>query len=414
MRNIYTSIDIGSDTIKVIVCELFNNKVNLLASSSIKSKGIKRGTVVDLDEAVLSVRKAIDEVETKLGIKIKEVLTTIPSSNASFSLINGSIAITNEDGIITGDDIVSVLQQGMKLEEVNMEMVTIIPIRFIIDGKELTNSPKGKKASRLDSKAILVTAPGKNIYEILKLFEKCNLEVLDISISGICDMYALRSSELKDKVGVIVNMGSDITSISLYNKGIIIDNKVLTTGGKVIDNDLAYLYKTSMIEAKKLKEKFAVAIPKYASVNDIYDLLAEDGKVVKVNQREVSQAVAARLEELLKQIKMEIRDITTKDLDYIIFTGGLSNMAYIEYMIENIYGPIAKIGKVNIVGLRNNKYSTSLGSIVYFINKQMLKGEFASMIDDHTIDSLSSLKKNMLNVSNSSMLGKVAEYFFGE
>ena len=414
MRNIYTSIDIGSDAIKVIVCEFFNNKVNLLASSSMKSKGIKKGVITDMEEAVLSVKSAIEEVETKLGIKIHEVLTTIPSSNASFDLINGSIAITNENGIITGDDIISVLQQGMKIDEVNMEMVTIIPIRFIIDGKEMTNNPRGKKASRLDSKAILVTAPNKNIYDVLKLFEKCNLEVLDISISGICDMCALRSSELNDKVGIIVNVGSELTNISLYNKGIIIDNKVIPTGSRMIDNDLAYVYKTSMIEAKKLKEKFAVAIPKYASLNDIYDLLSEDGKIVKVNQREVSTTVAARLDDMLRGIKAEIRNIIVKDIDYIIFTGGGSNMAYIEYMIEDIYGPIAKIGKVNIVGLRNNKYSTCLGSIVYFVNKQMLKGELASMVDDHTIDSLSSLKKNMLSVSNSSMLGKVAEYFFGE
>ena len=255
MRNIYTSIDIGSDAIKVIVCEFFNNKVNLLASSSMKSKGIKKGIITDMEEAVLSVKSAIEEVETKLGIKIHEVLTTIPSSNASFDLINGSIAITNENGIITGDDIISVLQQGMKIDEVNMEMVTIIPIRFIIDGKEMTNNPRGKKASRLDSKAILVTAPNKNIYDVLKLFEKCNLEVLDISISGICDMCALRSSELNDKVGIIVNVGSELTNISLYNKGIIIDNKVIPTGSRMIDNDLAYVYKTSMIEAKKLIEK---------------------------------------------------------------------------------------------------------------------------------------------------------------
>ena len=414
MRNIYTSIDIGSDTIKVIVCELFNNKVNLLASSSIKSKGIKKGIVTDMEEAVSSVKEAILEVETKLGIKIKEVLTTIPSYNSSFTLINGSIAITNENGIITGDDIISVLQQGMKIDEVNMEMVTILPIRFVIDGKEVTSNPIGKKASRLDSKAILVTAPNKNIYETLKLFDKCNLEVIDISISGICDMYALRSSELKDKVGVIVNLGSETTTISLFNKGIIIDNKEITTGSKMVDNDLAYVYKTSMIEAKKLKEKFAVAIPKYASVNDIYDLLAEDGKVVKVNQREVSSTAASRLEEMLRNIKVEIKNMTVKDLDYIIFTGGGTNMSYIEYMIEDIYGPIAKIGRVNIVGLRNNKYSTGLGSIVYYVNKQMLKGEFASMIDNHAVDSLSSIKKNMLSVSNSSMLGKVAEYFFGE
>lgn len=414
MRNIYTSIDIGSDAIKVIVCELFNNKVNLLASSSIKSKGIKKGIVTDVEEASISLKEAINEVETKLGIQIKEVLTTIPSYNSSFSLINGSIAITNPDGVVTGEDIISVLQQGMRIEEVNMEMVTIIPIRFIIDGRELTNAPIGKKASRLESKSILVTAPNKNIYDALKIFDKCHLEVLDISISGICDMYALRSSELKDKVGVIVNYGSEITSISLYNKGIIIDNKVIPTGSRMVDNDLAYVYKTSMIEAKKLKEKFAVAIPKYASVNDIYDLLAEDGKIVKVNQKEVSTVVATRLDETLRGIKQEIRNMTVKDLDYIIFTGGGTNMSYMEYMIEDIFGPIAKIGKVNIVGLRNSKYSTGLGSIVYYINKQMLKGELTSMIEDHTIDSLSSLKKNMLNVSNSSMLGKVAEYFFGE
>ena len=76
LRHIYTSLDIGTDTIKIIVSELYHGKVNLLASSSVKSKGIKKGIVTDVEEASSSLMMAIEEVETKLGIKVKEVITS--------------------------------------------------------------------------------------------------------------------------------------------------------------------------------------------------------------------------------------------------------------------------------------------------------------------------------------------------
>ena len=72
MKQIYTSIDIGSDTIKVITCELFNQKLNLLAAAQAKSEGIKRGLIVDPNKVAKAIKKAIYEVETQLGIKIKK------------------------------------------------------------------------------------------------------------------------------------------------------------------------------------------------------------------------------------------------------------------------------------------------------------------------------------------------------
>ena len=74
MKRIYTSIDIGSDTIKIVVCELYQNKLNLLASSSFKSKGVKKGVITDLDLALKSVKGAFQEIEEMLGIKIKKVI----------------------------------------------------------------------------------------------------------------------------------------------------------------------------------------------------------------------------------------------------------------------------------------------------------------------------------------------------
>ena len=414
MRHIYTSLDIGTDTIKIIVSELYHGKINLLASSSVKSKGIKKGIVADVDEARSSLMMAIEEVETKLGIKVKEVITTIPSYAADFELIRGTINIDHEDGIVNGDDIIKVLQQGIKVEEVNMEMVTIIPINFVLDDVETVKDPKGRQVKKLSSKAILVTVPSKNMYGVMKLLDKCGLEPVDISLGGICDMYALKNSELDNTIGAVINIGAETTTISLYNKCIIIKNKVLDFGGKIIDKDLAYIYKTSMVEAKKLKEKFAVGSVKYSNTTDIYDLIGDDGKVVKVTQREVSEVVVARLDEMLKTVKKELSVLAERPLDYILFTGGTSNIPYLEYLIEDIFGDIAKIGRINIVGVRNNKYSTGLGNIVYFVNKEKLKGELTSMIDSDDEDSLSSLKKNVLNVSNESVIGKVTQYFFGE
>ena len=191
-----------------------------------------------------------------------------------------------------------------------------------------------------------------------------------------------------------------------------IATKVIALGGKAIDNDLAYVYKTSMIEAKNLKERFSLASLKHASVSDIYDLTSEDGKIIKVNQHEVTEVAVARLEEVIRQAKLAIDDLASKDLDYIIFTGGVSNMPYLDLLIQRMFGEVAKIARINIVGVRNNKYSTSLGNVVYYINKQKLVGDIKGMVD--SIDSLSSIKKNMMNLKEESMLGKVASYFFGE
>ncbi len=407
MRNLYTSIDIGTDTIKVIVCEYLNEKIHLLASSSNKSKGIKKGQIIDMGEALNTLKTSIVDVEEKLGIKIREVLTVVPSINAKFSLISGSSDIA---GFVTKEDIISSLQKGV-IEEKDMEMVTILPISFNLDGK-MVLSPINMQGNRLETKAILVQTPSKNMYDILKLTQLANLDVIDISINGICDMCALKNSDIASKVGVIVNIGSELTNISLYNKGIIISNRVLEIGGKAIDNDLSYIFKTNMYDAKKLKEKFSIASLKYASISDIYDLAIENGKIIKVNQQEVTEVVSARLEEILRMIKSEINSMTNKELDYIIFTGGTSNIPYFEDLIKDVFKEPANIAKVNIIGLRNIKYTTVLGNVVYYLNKQKLIGEIKTMVEDNTLNSISSMKKS--NVSNESVLEKVAGYFFGE
>lgn len=411
MKHIYTSVDIGSDSIKVVTSELFKGKLNLLAASSVKSKGIKKGLITDVNSATMSLQKAISEVENMLGIKIKKVITTIPSYFAEFTKIDGEIKINNENKIVTGDDVVKVLGQAVKGKiSSTKEMVTIVPIDFSVDSKTGIKDPKGLTGNTLRTRAILITTPKKNIYSVVGLIEAIGIEVVDISLNSIGDINALKNKGMEEKIGAIINIGAETTTVSVYNKNILIKTSIIGMAGRDIDNDISYMYKIDLEVAKKIKEKFALAHKKYASSSEIYELPGHKN----IEQLEVSTIAMSRIEENLTLAKKELLELTNRQMEYIIITGGVSNMSHFELVAENIFGKDVIIGNVRLIGIRNNKYSSAVGNIVYFINKLKIKGKNYTMVSDTDMEILSSTKKSLINVSNESMLGKVFGYFFGE
>lgn len=414
MKHVYTSVDIGSDSIKVVVCELFNNKLNLLAASSVKSRGIKKGLITNGHEASISLKKAIKEVEDMLGIKIRKVLASIPNYFSEFVIVKGNIDY-EEDTEITGKEIVDLFQVAIKsADKKDKEMVTLIPIDFILDDNTGIKDPKGLVGRHFATRAVMVLTPKKNILSVVTLLENSGLEVVDVNLTSIGDMASVKDKDIKDGVGAIINIGHETTSISLYNKGIIVNNSVIGVGGKNIDNDISYMYKITPSDSVKIKEKFALAHKKYASKSDFYEVTNKMGEQIKISQFEVSEVVMARIEEILVLARKEINVLTKRDIDYILITGGTSSMTNFSLIADEVLGDISKVGSIRLVGLRSNKYSACVGNIAYFISKLKLKGKLYSMISRSDMDDLSSSKSGLINVSEESMLGKVFGYFFSE
>lgn len=408
MRHVYTSVDMGSDNIKVVVCELYKGRYNLLAASSVKSKGIKKGLISDVNEASISISEAFKEVESMLGFKIKQAIAIVPSYFADFNMIKGEIKIDREDKKITGEDIIEVLNNAMQEAIVpNKEMVTIMPIDFETENGTV-KEPQGMISSYLKTRAIMVTVPKKNIYSVVSILKNVGIETIDVSLGCIGDIYSFRNSNTDSGVGVIINVGAEVTSVSLYNKGIVIRNSIINMGSHDVDNDIVYMYKTDNDIAVNLKEKFALAHKKGASANEFKEIINKKGEKFKINQYELTEIVQARLEEILTLAHNEINNMTNKKLDYIILTGGITNLNNFSDVSRDIFGNCVIIGSVNLTGLRNNKYSQSIGNIIYFVNKLRLKGKNYSMISSDDVETLSSPKKT------STMLGKVFGYFFGE
>lgn len=411
MRHIYTSIDIGSDSIKVIVCELCKNKLNLLGASSQKSKGIKKGVITDTKAALASIKGALSEVEEMLGIKIKKVLVTVPSYFAEYKTFKEELKFENQ--VIDSSLVIKLMQQIVSNNASKKKEVAALQIADYKVGEETCKDPKGMTATSLKARGIITTIPSENLYSVVALLEQSGLNVIDVCLAPIADYYAYRSKQYDSKDGVLVNIGHDLTIVSLITHGIVIRSSVIQLGGKNIDNDVAYIYKIDNTSAVSLKEKFAYATSLGAPASEttlVKNILNED---IEVNQHELSEICMARLEEILNLVKKEISALTNSENDYIIITGGTSNMKGLGKLANNILGSQATIESIKLLGVRNNKFATSIGTIIYFINKLKIRGQEYTMIDDHEVEEMIANAKNK-GVTGGNVIDKVFNYFFSE
>ncbi len=411
MRKIISSIDIGSFSIKIVVGEIIKNKLNVLAVSNTPSKGIKKGLIINADSFMNSLKKALSKIEETLGIKLKKTIVNIPVNNANFNITEGSTTITSESKAISGNDIARALQGCVYNKfKATEELVSIMPIYFEVNDEKVED-PKNIIADKLKAKSVIVTTPKKNVYSVLTCLEKLGLEVIDITFNSIGDFYAADYKSNKKEVGAIVNMGHDITTVSVFNKGVLTNTKIIDLGGRNVENDISFIYKIKKEDASKLKETLALAHKRLAQASEFEKITNRLGEEIKINQYEISEIVMSRLVEILKIIKNELNLLTKKEISYIIFTGGVTESADFNLVLESVFGSQATILNIKELGVRNNIYSSCVGMIKYFNEKMEFRNKEVSIFNYEEIEELSSADKR-INVSENSILGKLFGYFF--
>ena len=412
MSDIYTGIDLGTNSIKVVVCEKINDKYHALASSSETSNGIKNGYITDTKLAVNSVSKAIKQVNEMLGIKINKVIACVPSVDCKMSIVHGSTNIIDYNEI-TSIDISNVITDALKdYDFTNEELVTAMPINFIVDENENVHDPKGMKGSILETRVVISTMPKEPLYRILEVLKLSGVEAVDITFNSFGDYYTIKNNKYDEEVGAIINLGEESTNVSVFNKGIQIKNSLIPFGSRNVDKDLTYVFKSKMSESRKLKENFAVAFSSMADSNDTWLIKLDKDNTKEVNQVGVSKVVEARTKELLKLAKNEIKNLTNREIRYIIITGGLSELAGYSYLVEQEFGFVAKVCNINVMGIRHNMYSSCYGAIKYFNDKLDLRGKHYNMVSNEDEEELSSVTSSV--TTNENVISKVFGHFFAD
>ena len=398
MKKIYTSIELGSYSIKIVVSEIIGNNYNVLASSNTRCKGIKNGRLENIDEVKEYLLKCIKKIEDMLGFSIKETIIGIDSDEKSFEILSGSIKVTNDKKMITEEEIENVYSEilvGNILD--SEELLTIMPISFQVDNGEPTKDPKGMVGNTLSLKAVIIKVPRNNLRPYLELFKECGIKVVDITLGAMGDYYQAKNKEFDSSVSAIINIGYDKIDVSIFNKGIMIKNSTCYEGSKLIDKDLAYMYRTKNSVAKKIKETFAVGSTKYADKDDTMEVVTKAEEIIEINQYDASGVVEARLNYLLELAKNEISLLTNKEISNIIITGGITELLGFGYVCEKVFDNKISILDIKTMGIRNNMYSSCFGLIKYFNSKLDFRGINYTMIKDEDLTKDNNKKDNIFN-----------------
>ena len=409
MNHIYTGLDIGNGEIKVVVVNAIDNNYYVLASTSVKSNGLKKNTIYDEKKLKTSLLKALKITEEKLGMKIREVILTLPANRASMTMESGLVNIRGDK--VRGKDIDAVIKDTVEdTYDDTRELVSCLPISFTVDEDASVINPLGEDGNKLFLKAVVASSPKEEIYPFINIVRSIGINIIDIIYNTQADYYTVATKELDRKMGAIINIGADITSVGVFNKGIMIKNSYIPVGSSSLDKDIAFVYKMDLKEAKFLKETFALTSSRYADSNDDITVTNKENKKITINQIQISEVIESRIKEILKLAKNEINRLTKREISYIIVVGGISELAGFNYVVEETLGRNASCFNMTVIGARHNKYTSAFGSCKYFDRKCLLKERDINMFDLDEINNFISPKKK--NANNDNMTNKFFGHFF--
>ena len=404
-----TSWDVGNEEIKVIVANAFNDKCNVLASTSIRSSGIKKNTIYNDKKLKDSIKLAISKTEEKIGMKIKEIILLIPSNTARMTIETGLVDIKNN--VVRGSDIKRVLTDARKdTYDDTRELVSVLPISFTVDDNISVSNPIGEEGDKLFAKAVVSSSLKSEIYPLIGIVSSLGISIVDIVYKSQADYYAVSNNSLDRKLGCIINLGGDVTTISIFNKGIMIKNSYIPLGSSSVDKDISFVYKVDIKTARHLKETFALAVPRYADKNDSIEVVTLENKNITITQNEISKVIESRLNEILKLAKNEINHLTKREISYIIVVGGISELAGFNYIVEDVLSRNASCLDMQQMGARHNKYTSAFGAIKYFYKKCLLTEEDISMFPQDAIEVFLSPKKR--NAGGENVIHKFLHHFY--
>lgn len=409
MRKIFSALDIGSNSIKLVVGEFVNNKLNVLSAEKVPCHGYTSNYIYNKDDLILSIKDVIKRVEDDLQIRIKRVILNVPTNEVDYLLTEEFISV---DGVVGSNDIVRLLQDVSKNKiDSKCELICTLPIMFKVDDDEVYR-PYGKHCSKMGVKAILVSTDKKTIYDLVQVVSSCGLDVIDITTTGLVDYYNFKNKDLDSKNVAVVNIGYSTSNISIFSKGIFINNKVIEYGGFYIDKEISNKFKIKKNETEYLKDKLSLAVLNNASDSECIKITNKEGVDVVINQFELSEIVSEKMNNLMKLIKKNINLLTKKEISYIIITGGLSEIKDINILINNEFNKNGKIGKINNLGARNNCYSVALGMLKYFNEKLLLRNKEFSSLSEDDIDTMCSI--SIKETGKNTLISKVVGYFFDD
>ena len=380
-----SALDIGTSKVVVIVAELQPDGVlKIIGKGQHVSKGLKKGVVINIENTMQAIQRAVEEAELMADTKITEVYTGIAGSHIQSINSHGMVKIKDEEVTQMDVDRVRETAEAITLAT-DQEVLHTLPQEYIIDDQQDIKEPLEMSGMKLNVKVHIISGSIAARQNIIKCIRRCGLEVIDLVFQPLASSQAVLTQDEKELGVCLIDIGGGTTDIAVIKNGAFQHTSVIPVAGDQITNDIAIAFRTTTQAASDIKETYGSAMPSLSSTNEVIEIPLVDGQAPKrITTQALAQVIEPRIEELFEKVQNEINRsrMGSTIASGIVITGGSSMLKGMVELGEKIFNMPVRIGiPRNIDGLlqvvENPRYATGVGLLIMGKN-DIEKNEYKS------------------------------------
>ena len=386
-RNLIVGLDIGTSKVAAIVAELgVEGEIEIIGFGSTKSRGLKKGVVVNLESTVNSIQRAVEEAELMAGCQIDSVYVGIAGSHIDSFNSHGIVAIREKE--VAQYDIDRVVDSARALAiPADKKILHILPQEFIIDLQSGIKDAIGMSGIRLEAKVHIITGSSSAYQNIIKCIRRCGLEFDDVVVEQLASCHAVLTEDEKELGVCLIDIGGGTTDIAVYSEGSIQHTTVIPIAGDQVTNDIAVALRTPTQNAEEIKCKYACALTELADDEELSIEVPSIGDRAprKISAHSLAEIIEPRYEELMLLIQAELQRSGVEEMMAagIVLTGGSSLVKGLTDLTEEVFHvPVRIGGPQKIAGLtdvvQSPMYSTGVGLLLYGSEHQQESLKYSS------------------------------------
>ena len=327
-EQIFVGLDIGSSAVRVVVGKQESElgAPSIIGVGEAASTGIRRGVIVDIDEAVSSISEALEKAERMTGLTIDHAVVSVGGAQISSQESHGVVAVARADGEITESDVIRVVDASQAISiPANREILHVIPKNFTVDGQTGIKDPVGMSGIRLEVDSQIIQASVPFIKNLTKCIMQAGLEIDDLVLAPLAAAQATLTKKQKELGVALIDLGGGTSGMVIFEEGDLVSTTILPVGAMHITNDLAIGLRTSVDTAEKIKLQYGHAEMREVKKDVDVDLSKIDkSEQGRVSSKHIAEIVEARMEEIFDLINKELKKIN-RDGQLpagIVLTGG--------------------------------------------------------------------------------------------
>jgi cell division protein FtsA len=383
MNRTIVGIDVGTTKICTMVAETRSDGgLNMLGVGVTPSKGLDKGIVVNIDDAVQVIATSVEKAERLSGYRVGNAYVGIAGKHVQSLNSRGVVAISRPDHEITATDVARAVESAQAVAiPTQREIIHLIPRAYIVDGHDNIRDPVGMSGYRLEVETHIVTGEVLAIQNLIKSVERAGVVIEDIVLQPLASAEAVLTPEDREHGVVLVDIGGGTTDIAIFVHGGIWHSAVLPVGGNHMTNDIVYVLHTPFSAAEYLKIKYGAAIAEPPREGE-EDMIETDsftpGVQQEISRLYLNQIIQARAEQIIDMIGAEIRRSGYEGMlpGGLVLTGGTAQLAKLDKLAHEMLDLPVRIGMpIPLAGLSDAvdapPYATGVGLVQWGMSRGM-------------------------------------------